>query len=62
MGMYLKVLAILVLILALLTGSALFVVDQTETAIVLQLGKPVGGTRDPGLHVKIPLLQRVVLF
>lgn len=39
-----------------------FIVDQTETAIVLQLGKPVGGTLGPGLHAKIPFIQNVIFF
>jgi len=39
-----------------------FIVDQTETAIVLQLGKPVGSTVGPGLHAKIPFIQNVIFF
>lgn len=39
-----------------------FVVDQTERAIVLQLGKPVGGDRGPGLHFKLPFVQNVIFF
>jgi len=42
--------------------QTLFVVDQTETAIVLQLGKPLGRTLGPGLHAKIPFIQNVVFF
>ncbi|MHC1790147.1 protease modulator HflC [Solidesulfovibrio sp.] len=49
--------------LVLVTGSQTFyVVDQTETAIVLQLGKPVAGPILPGLHAKIPFIQNVVFF
>lgn len=43
-------------------SQSLFVVDQTEQAIVLQLGQPVGDLRPPGLHVKIPLIQEVRYF
>lgn len=40
-----------------------FVVDQTETAIVLQLGKPVGEeSYAPGLHFKLPFVQNVIHF
>jgi membrane protease subunit HflC len=40
-----------------------FTVDQTQTAIVIQLGKPVGGKAlGPGLHFKLPLIQTVVFF
>lgn len=43
------------------TQSA-FTVDETEKAIVLQLGKPVGQTKEPGLHFKIPFIQNVLFF
>ena len=39
--------------------SAFFTVDQTEQALVLQLGEPVGKARNPGFHVKIPFLQDI---
>jgi modulator of FtsH protease HflC len=45
-----------------LLHSALFVVDQTETALVLQFGKPVRVITDPGLQAKIPFAQNVVFF
>ena len=52
-----------VFFLVLVTVSqTVYVVDQTETAIVLQLGKPVAGPMAPGLHVKIPFIQNVVTF
>ena len=52
-----------VFFLVLVTASqTVYVVDQTETAIVLQLGKPVAGPMAPGLHVKIPFIQNVVYF
>jgi len=45
-----------------LTQSA-FTVDQTQQAMVLQLGKPVGDKAlGPGLHFKLPLVQNVVYF
>lgn len=62
MSKFLKILGIVVVVLVLLSGSLFFVVDQTQTAIVLQLGKPVGGIRKPGLHMKIPFIQRVVTY
>ncbi|MDR3203272.1 MAG: protease modulator HflC [Deltaproteobacteria bacterium] len=43
-----------------LLNSALFTVDQTQRAIVLQFGEPIGEVREPGLHVKIPFIQTVV--
>lgn len=48
---------------ALLIGSqSLFVVDQTQQAIVLQLGQPKGEARGPGLHFKMPFVQNVRYF
>jgi modulator of FtsH protease HflC len=42
--------------------SSLFIVDQTEQALLLQLGKPVRVIRQPGLGVKLPFIQNVVYF
>ncbi len=55
---------IIVIILLALFGinQAFFIVDQTEQAIVLQLGKPVRVLREPGLYMKIPFLQNVLTF
>lgn len=52
-------LAVVVLIAAF--GSA-FTVDQTEQALVLQLGDPVRPISEPGLHFKWPIIQNVVFF
>lgn len=54
-------LAVVAVALVLLTQS-LYTVDQTEKAIVLQLGKPVGGVMTPGLHFKKPFVQNVLTF
>jgi membrane protease subunit HflC len=54
--------AVLVFLLYLLLSSLFFTVDQTQRAIVLQFGKPVGGVRETGLHAKIPFIQKVVYF
>ncbi len=43
--------------------QCVFVVDQTERAILLQLGKPVGDADyGPGLHFKLPFIQNVIFF
>jgi len=43
--------------------QCVFVVDQTERAILLQLGKPVGNADyGPGLHFKLPFVQNVIFF
>lgn len=53
------VIAILALLVA---AQSVFIVDQTQRAIVLQLGKPVGKDLGPGLHFKLPFVQNAVLF
>ena len=55
------VLAALVVV-ALLTSGTLFTVDQRQHAIVFQLGEVREVVKEPGLHLKWPLLQNVRLF
>ena len=52
------------LLLALFLGwNAIFVVDQSEQAIVVQFGEPVGeAISEPGLHFKTPFIQDVRRF
>jgi len=45
-----------------LASQALFIVDETNQAIVLQFGEPIRIIRTPGLATKIPLIQNVVFF
>jgi len=40
-------------------SSALYTVQETEYAIVLQFGEPVGQVSEPGLHFKLPFVQQV---
>jgi membrane protease subunit HflC len=53
---------IVVFVIVLVASQALFTVDQTQQAIVIQLGKPLEGVYGPGLHFKIPFIQQVVNF
>jgi membrane protease subunit HflC len=39
--------------------SALFTVDQTQQALVVRLGKVVDTVTEPGLHTKVPIIDRV---
>ncbi len=44
-------------------SSAIYTVDETEQAILVQFGRPVGGlVKAPGLHVKMPFVQVVHTF
>lgn len=59
-----KFVPVMIVLAVVLVGlsQSLFTVDQTQQAIVLQLGQPKGEPRNPGLHFKIPFLQNVVYF
>jgi membrane protease subunit HflC len=46
----------------LVTANTLFVVRETERAVLLQFGELVDPDISPGLHVKIPWINRVVKF
>ncbi|BDQ37673.1 protein HflC [Pseudodesulfovibrio nedwellii] len=55
--------SILIIVGAFVVTSAAFTVDQTQSAIVIQLGRPVGNQAlGPGLHFKLPVIQNVVFF
>ena len=54
-------LAILFVLLVVISNSV-FIVDQRTQAIVLQFGSFVKAVKKPGLNVKIPFMQNVILF
>ena len=55
-------LALIVGVAALIYASA-YTVTEVEQVIITQLGKPVGGAvTDPGLHFKLPLIQKANRF
>ena len=57
------VILILIFAAVFLVGSSIYTLDQTQQAIIVQLGDPVGGpVTEPGLHVKLPFIQDVVRF
>ncbi|MCQ2966700.1 MAG: protease modulator HflC [Alphaproteobacteria bacterium] len=53
---------ILLAVLFVVLSSALFIIDQTEQAIVLQFGEPKKVIQEPGLKVKIPFIQNVIKY
>ncbi len=58
-----KFIVVGVLFLAvIITGNTLFVVKQTERAVMLQFGSVVNSDIEPGLHVKIPWVNTVRKF
>jgi membrane protease subunit HflC len=56
------VIAVALVVAGILAMSALFIVDQTQLALVLQFGQPRRVIRDPGLWVKRPFLEDVILY
>jgi membrane protease subunit HflC len=54
--------AIVAVVVIFVAMGTFFTVNQTEQAIVLQLGAYKRTVRQPGLHLKVPLLQNVVYF
>jgi membrane protease subunit HflC len=54
--------AVLAVVVLLAIWSSLFIVDQTEQAIVLRLGEFRREIREPGLKVKVPIIENVIYF
>lgn len=62
MGKTSIVLIVVAVVVVVGISQSVFMVDETERAIVLQLGKPVSVTKEPGLHFKLPFVQNVLFF
>lgn len=60
-NLILGILGVFVLLL-MLGVSPFFIVDLTQTAIVVQLGEPKRTITEPGLKFKIPFVQEVTYF
>jgi len=54
--------AVLLIAAGILMRGSLFIVDQTESALVLQLGQPRRQISEPGLWVKRPFIEDVVIY
>jgi membrane protease subunit HflC len=52
----------LLIAIGILAMSALFIVSQTEQALVLQFGKPIRVIVEPGLRLKQPFIQNVIIY
>ena len=53
---------IIAIVALLLLSGSLFTVHQTHQALVLQFGEPKRVVKDPGLHVKLPMVQDVFYY
>src|SRR5690349_16102234 len=59
---WLSVMLILLVLALVVAGNTLFVVRQTEQALVLQFGRPVRVEQAPGLKFKMPFVQNVEYY
>ena len=57
MTKFLAILGGLVVIVGIILTSSLFIVEQTQQAIVLFFGKPQKTIQEPGLNFKIPFAE-----
>jgi membrane protease subunit HflC len=53
---------VVLVILGVVASSSLFIVEQTQQAIVLFFGKPQKTIQEPGLYFKIPFGEEVVYY
>jgi modulator of FtsH protease HflC len=54
------VIAILAVVLLIVVYGSLFTVDQRHQALVVRLGQPLPPITEPGLHVKLPIVDTVI--
>jgi modulator of FtsH protease HflC len=54
--------AVVLIAVGILLDSSLFIVEQTESALVLQFGQPRREVHTPGLWVKRPFVENVVFY
>jgi membrane protease subunit HflC len=55
-------LGVVLVAIGMLLDSSLFIVTQTESALVLQFGQPRREVREPGLWAKRPFVENVVFY
>jgi membrane protease subunit HflC len=58
----LAVAGVILVAVVIVLNSALFIVHQTQQALVLQFGNPIRVEREPGLKVKLPFVQDVTYY
>lgn len=58
------ILIIIIVLLGIITlSNTIFILDETQQAIVTQFGKPVGKSRvNPGINFKVPFIQTIQMF
>ncbi|MCZ8150435.1 MAG: protease modulator HflC [Roseomonas sp.] len=56
------ILAVVAAIGVVVASSTLFTVHQTQQVLITQFGQPIRVIREPGLQVKLPFIQSVIVF
>ena len=56
------ILLIIIAAIAATASSALFIVNETQQALVIQFGEPKRTVEQPGLKFKLPFIQDVIFF
>jgi membrane protease subunit HflC len=56
------IIVILLIVGAIIAAQALFIVSETNQAIILQFGEPIKTVQTPGLNTKLPFVQDVTFF
>lgn len=62
MNKKLAILGAIVIVIGLVLSQSLFIVRETEQALVLQFGEPRQVIQEPGLKVKLPFIQQVQFY
>lgn len=54
---------VIVIVVILVIGRPMYTIDETEQVIITQFGRPIGDPiTDPGLHFKVPFIQKTSYF
>jgi modulator of FtsH protease HflC len=57
------ILTVVAVLIGIVSLESVFIVDETQQAIITQFGRPVGEPRtEPGLNLKVPFIQRISFF
>ena len=62
MNRTLAIIGVVVILLGIVAVSSMFIVSQTQQALVLRLGEPRRQIQDPGLQLKIPFIENAVFY
>ena len=59
---FLAVFGLIIVVAGVTAYGALFTVHQTQQALILQLGNPIRTVPEPGLHFKLPFIQKIEFY